>query len=247
MSAELQAVVFDMDGVLIDSEMTHYLAIKEAMLPAEMTVSYQLYLDTCTGSDERFAMTRMADLSGIPYDEELYASWSRRKAVSYARLVGEEAKAMPGAVELVESVAAALPIGLATGSRMADVEAALAHLAGGRMAGLFQTIVTADEVANSKPDPATYATAVKNLGVDPSACFAIEDSPEGIKSALGAGLRVIGVAVMHDATKLSQAERVVSTLADVCLEDLRKWFAEPAPPFLKETTFTPSFHNLQIH
>jgi len=227
MNTELQAVVFDMDGVIIESEMTHYLAIKEAMLPAEMTVSYQLYLDTCTGSDERFAMTRMADLSGITFDEELYQSWSRRKAVSYARLVGEEAKAMPGAVELVESVAATLPIGLATGSRLADVEAALNHLAGGRMAGLFQTIVTADEVENSKPDPATYATAVENLGLDPSACYAIEDSPEGIASALGADLRVIGVAVMHDEAKLSEAERVVSTLAGVSLDDLRQWFAEP--------------------
>ena len=227
MSAELQAVVFDMDGVIIESEMTHYLAIKEAMLPAEMTVSSQLYLDTCTGSDERFAMTRMADLSGITYDEELYQLWSRRKAVSYARLVGEEAKAMPGAVELVESAAAALPIGLATGSRSCDVEAALNNLAGGRMANLFRTIVTADEVENSKPDPATYATAVKNLGMDPSGCFAIEDSPEGIASALGAGLRVIGVTVMHDASKLSQAERVVFTLAGVSLDDLRKWFAEP--------------------
>jgi len=226
MNTELQAVVFDMDGVIIESEMTHYLAIREAMLPAEMTVSYQHYLDTCTGSDERFAMTRMADLSGIPYDEELYASWSRRKAVSYARLVGEEAKAMPGAVELVESVAAALPIGLATGSRTCDVEAALNNLAGGRMAGLFQTIVTADEVENSKPDPATYATAVKNLEVVPSACYAIEDSPEGIASALGAGLRVIGVAVMHDEAKLSEAERVVSSLAGLSLDDLRQWFAE---------------------
>ena len=228
MSVELQAVVFDMDGVIIESEMTHYLAIKEAMLPDEMTVSYQLYLDTCTGSDERFAMTRMADLSGIPYDEKLYASWSRRKAMSYARLVGEEAKAMPGAVELVESVAAALPIGLATGSRTGDVEAALSNLAGGRMAGLFQTIVTADDVENSKPDPASYATAVKNLGVDPAACFAIEDSPDGIKSALGAGLRVIGVAVMHDASKLSDAERVVSSLSGITLHDLREWFAEPS-------------------
>jgi len=227
MNTELQAVVFDMDGVIIESEMTHYLAIKEAMLPAEMTVSYQLYLDTCTGSDERFAMTRMADLSGIPYDEELYASWSRRKAVSYARLVGEEAKAMPGAVELVESVAAALPIGLATGSRTCDVEAALNNLADGRMADLFQTIVTADDVENSKPDPASYATAVGNLGVDPSACYAIEDSPDGIRSAVGAGLRVIGVAVMHDETKLVQAERVVSTLAGLSLDDLRQWFAEP--------------------
>ena len=134
---------------------------------------------------------------------------------------------MPGAVELVESVAADLPIGLATGSRACDVEAALNNLADGRLAGLFQTIVTADEVENSKPDPATYATAVDNLGMDPSACFAIEDSPDGIKSALGAGLRVIGVAVMHDEAKLYEAEKVLPTLAGVTLADLKQWFAEP--------------------
>ncbi len=228
MISQLRAVVFDMDGVLIDSEMTHYMAIREAMLPAKMTVPYEIYLDTCTGSDERFAMTRMAGLSGIPFDEELYRSWSRRKADSYARFVGEEAKAMPGAVELVESVAAALPIGLATGSRGCDVEAALNHLADGRMSDLFQTIVTSDDVENSKPDPATYAAAVENLGLDPAACYAIEDSPDGIKSALGAGLRVIGVAVMHDASKLSAAERVVSSLSGITLDDLREWFAEPS-------------------
>ena len=68
---------------------------------------------------------------------------------------------------------------------------------------------------------------MEDLGVEPSACFAIEDSPNGIDSALGAGLRVIGVDVMHDASKLSRAERVVSTLTDVSLDSLRKWFAEP--------------------
>jgi beta-phosphoglucomutase-like phosphatase (HAD superfamily) len=82
-------------------------------------------------------------------------------------------------------------------------------------------------VDNPKPHPATYSKAVEDLGVEPSACFAIEDSPNGIASAVGAGLRVIGVAVMHDASKLSRAERIVSTLADVSLDGLRQWFAEP--------------------
>jgi len=223
---ELQAVVFDMDGVIIESEMTHYRAICEAM-GEKMKVSYKVFLEQCTGGDERFAMGKMAAFSDMSYDEELFQEWSRRKGKAYMRLVSEEACAMPGAIELVESVAEQLPIGLATGSRRSDIDAALHVLGGGCLEGLFQTIVTSGDVDNPKPHPATYSKAVEDLGVEPSACFAIEDSPNGIASAVGAGLRVIGVAVMHDASKLSRAERIVSTLADVSLDGLRQWFAEP--------------------
>ncbi|MBT3637149.1 MAG: HAD family phosphatase [Opitutae bacterium] len=225
-STELQAVVFDMDGVIIESEMTHYRAICEAM-GENMKVPYEVFLEQCTGGDERFAMGRMATFSDMSYDEELFQEWSRRKATAYARLISEEVSPMPGAIQLVESVAEELPIGLATGSRRSDVDAALHVLGGGCLAGLFQTIVTSEDVADPKPHPGTYSKAVEDLGIEPSACFAIEDSPNGIASALGAGLRVIGVAVMHDASKLSRAERVVSTLTDVSLNGLRQWFAEP--------------------
>jgi len=226
MSTELQAVVFDMDGVIIESEMTHYQAICEAM-GEKMKVSYQVFIEKCTGGDERFAMGRMAAFSDMSYDEELFQEWSRRKATAYARLISEGVSPMPGAIELVESVAEQLPVGLATGSRRSDVDAALHVLGGGCLEGLFNTIVTSGDVADSKPHPGTYSKAVEDLGVEPSACFAIEDSPNGIASALGAGLRVIGVAVMHDASKLSRAENVVSTLTDVSLDGLRQWFAEP--------------------
>jgi len=226
MSTELQAVVFDMDGVIIESEMTHYQAICEAM-GEKMKVSYQVFIEKCTGGDERFAMGRMAAFSDMSYDEELFQEWSRRKATAYARLISEGVSPMPGAIELVESVAEQLPVGLATGSRRSDVDAALHVLGGGCLEGLFNTIVTSGDVADSKPHPGTYSKAVEDLGVEPSACFAIEDSPNGIASALGAGLRVIGVAVMHDASKLSRSANVVSTLTDVSLDGLRQWFAEP--------------------
>jgi HAD superfamily hydrolase (TIGR01509 family) len=225
MGTELQAVVFDMDGVIIESEMTHYRAICEAM-GEKMKVSYQVFLEQCTGGDERFAMGRMAAFSDMSYDEELFQEWSGRKATVYARLISEEVTAMPGAIELVESVAEQLPVGLATGSRRSDVDAALHVLGGGCLEGLFKTIVTSGDVDNPKPHPYTYSKAVEELGVEPSACFAIEDSPNGIASAVGAGLRVIGVAAMHDASKMFRAERVVSTLTSVSLDDLRQWFAE---------------------
>ena len=150
MPLELLGVVFDMDGVIIESEFTHYSAICEAM-GEEMDQTYETFLNKCTGGDERFAMGRLAELSGIEYDESIFQGWSRKKAVAYQRLVGESASAMPGAVELVCSVAKKLPVGLATGSRRSDVDAAFEVLAGGRLKGVFQSIVTSDDVPNRSP------------------------------------------------------------------------------------------------
>ena len=219
MSLELLGVVFDMDGVIIESEFTHYSAICEAM-GDEMDQSYETFLSKCTGGDERFAMGRLAELSGIEYDESLFQEWSRKKAVAYRRLVSESAKAMPGAVELVCSVAEKLPVGLATGSRRSDVKAAFEVLADGKLKGVFQSIVTSDDVAKPKPDPATYAQAVDGLGIPSQNCLAIDDSPNGVASAKKAGMKVLGITAIHDASSLREADCHLSSLEALNPNDL---------------------------
>lgn len=222
MTAKLKGVVFDMDGVIIESEHTHYSAICEAM-GERMNQTYETFLTKCTGGDERFAMGRLAEFSGIEYDESLFQEWSKKKAVAYQRLVGESATAMPGAIELVCSVAEKFPIGLATGSRRSDVEAAFFTLAGGKLNGLFQSIVTSDDVAKTKPDPATYAKAAEGW-IFPSACLAIDDSPNGVSSAKNAGMKVLGITAIHNASSLKDANWYLHSLEEVSLRDLINLF-----------------------
>ena len=223
MTTKLKGVVFDMDGVIIESEHTHYQAICEAM-GDEMDQTYQTFLSKCTGGDERFAMGRLAEFSGIEYDESIFQHWSLRKAEAYRRLVSESAKAMPGAIELVCSVAEMFPVGLATGSRRSDVEAAFSTLAGGKLNGLFQSIVTSDDVAKTKPDPATYAKAAEGMGVSPSDCLAIDDSPNGVSSAKKAGMKVLGITAIHDDSSLRDADWHLRSLEEVLLGDLINLF-----------------------
>ena len=223
MTTKLKGVVFDMDGVIIESEHTHYQAICEAM-GDEMDQTYQTFLSKCTGGDERFAMGRLAEFSGIEYDESIFQQWSQRKADAYRRLVSESAKAMPGAIDLVCSVAEKFPIGLATGSRRSDVEAAFSTLAGGKLNGLFQSIVTSDDVAKTKPDPATYAKAAEGMGVSPSDCLAIDDSPNGVSSAKKAGMKVLGITAIHDDSSLRDADWHLRSLEEVILGDLINLF-----------------------
>ena len=211
-----------MDGVIIDSEPNHYRAICEA-IGEGMTLSYDDFLSRFAGRDERFAMGEMAKELGIEYDDELFQEWSNRKAEAYAQFVSENAEPMPGAVDFVTTVARAFPVGLATGSRRSDVTTALRVLAGGRLEDVFQTIVTSEDVPQPKPHPATYLKAVENLGFQPNECVAFEDSPNGILSAKGAGLRVVGISAMHGADKLGEADKVVPHLRGASLETLYSW------------------------
>jgi beta-phosphoglucomutase len=224
---KLGGVVFDMDGVVIDSEFTHYSAICEAM-GNRATATFEQFLEHCTGRDEVYAMTRMAELSGMNFVPGDLPEWGVRKGEAYARLVGEQATPISGSIELVLSVAKELPVGLATGSRRHDVESALPVLAGGALNGVFSTIITSSEVDAPKPDPQTYELAVRKLGVSASQCWAVEDSPNGIRSASSAGLRVIGVLGTNDRQDLldAGAERLVEDLRDLSLPILRDWFRE---------------------
>ena len=166
----------------------------------------------------------MTQFSTLEYDESLFQKWSRTKALAYEKLVRKSATAMPGAVDLVCSVAEKFPVGLATGSRRSDVDAAFEVLADGRLKGVFQSIVTSDDVPKPKPDPATYAKAVDALGVPPQNCLAIDDSPNGVSSAKNAGMKVLGITAIHDISNLQEAEWHLRSLEEVNLEDLINLF-----------------------
>ena len=223
MTAKLKGIVFDMDGVIIESEFIHYSAICEAM-GERMNQSYETFLTKCTGGDERFAMGRLAELCEIDYDEQQFQQWSMRKAEAYKRLVSKEAKAMPGAVDLVLSAAEHFPIALATGSRKVDVDAALEVLAGGELKGIFQIIVSSSDVKKPKPHPATYEMATEGIGLPVENCIAIEDSPNGIASAKQAGLRVLGVSVMHGRDALQEANWCTDSLEKISVGELIRLF-----------------------
>ena len=227
MNPQLKGVVFDMDGVVIDSEITHYTAICEAM-GTEVSASFEDFLNHCTGRDEIFAMTRMAELSCMSIKEGDMARWSIRKGEAYGRLVRQRAVPIPGSIELVTAVAEELPVGLATGSRRHDVESALAVLEGGALQNVFSAIVTSSEVDVPKPNPETYERAVSIMELSPSTCWAIEDSPNGIRSACDAGLKVVGVTGTNTRTELSKAgaKFVVNDLREISLPLLKKWFVE---------------------
>ncbi|MDX1683369.1 MAG: HAD family phosphatase [Phycisphaeraceae bacterium] len=220
----IEAIVFDFDGVLVDSEPLHYRAFLTAAGSFDLAYDYPTYLDRYVGYDDRQgfeAMLRDAGYDQAADDAPGIAELIRKKADDFERLAAEETEPMPGAVELVRAVADRWPLAIASGATQQDIAVMLDQIG---LADAFGVIVAADDVARSKPDPQTYRKAVEQLSVTPGAAVAIEDTPDGISSAKKAGLRTVAVASTMGADQLEEAERLVDDLTELSPDKLEAWF-----------------------
>jgi len=234
----LRAVVFDFDGVLVDSEPLHFRCFRQLGAELGASLDYQTYLQTYIGFDDRDAFCHMLTGRAEPADADLeqrLATLIERKHELFQQLAGEGADPIPGAWPLAHEITRALPTAVASGASAGEIALMLAGLGEG---GRFDIIVSADDVARSKPDPTSYALAVARLAREkgpadlaPAQCLAIEDTPTGLASAKAAGLATLAVATTRPTSELAEAEadRVVETLEGVRLADLQAWFGAEAP------------------
>jgi len=181
------AVLFDMDGTLVDSEKVWDIALRELAVRAGSTLSDEARLAMVGGSMSSSMEIFRADVGQPDRPEAPDVEWLTSRVLDLFRdgLVWR-----PGAAELLRAVkAAGLPTALVTSTGRLLVEAALDTL--GR--ANFDVVVCGDEVSMPKPDPEPYRTAAKLLGVPIEDCVAIEDSPTGVASAVASGAVVLAV------------------------------------------------------
>jgi beta-phosphoglucomutase len=222
----LQAVVFDFDGVIVDTEPLHYKAFQEILVPLGLGYTWQEYVDHYMGFDDRDAFREAFDVAKRPLDEQELKKLIQAKADAFVAIVSAGVPPYAGVVELIKSISGNVPLALCSGALRSDIDPVLGQLG---LSEAFDAIVTAEEVAASKPDPESYRLAVKRLQalfpeIDPASALAIEDTPAGITSATGAGLKVLAVTNSYPADRLQGACRVVESLAGVDLEALRLLF-----------------------
>ena len=209
MTGRVEAVIFDMDGVLVDGEPLHFEVVRRLL--AEESVEfgeddYRRYLGTTlesTWSDlrERYGLSRSYEWYAEAYDREVVRSYR------------EEAELLPGAEALLGRLAeAAVPLALASSSNREWVDAALDSLG---LRRFFAQTVAGDEVSHGKPDPEIYLCAAERLDASPDACLAVEDAPAGIAAARAAGMAVVAVRTpMTDGLPLSDATWAIDSLHD---------------------------------
>jgi HAD superfamily hydrolase (TIGR01509 family) len=182
----IEAVVFDMDGVLIHSEEV-WDAVREQYV-LERGGRYDAEVQRAMMGMSSTEWPRyLHDEAGVPDSpEEINREVVRRMLDAYR----ESLPLIDGAVDAVRRIAAVWPLGLASSSNRELIDAVL-ELTG--LAPLFRVTVSSEEVARGKPAPDVYLEAARRLGVRPDRCAAVEDSHSGIRSARAAGMRVIAV------------------------------------------------------
>jgi HAD superfamily hydrolase (TIGR01509 family) len=209
---ELRGVLFDMDGLLVDSEPIWFEVESSVMsrLGGSWDESDQAAL---VGGSLQRSLDYLLAKASRPVSRDVVAGWMVDGMVE---LLGTRPlRVMPGARELLAEVAAAgVPYGLVTSSERPVMEAVL-----GRLSVSFPITVCGDDVSNSKPDPEPYLMAAAKLGADPRRCVALEDSPNGVAAGEAAGCLMVAVPSLVP-IPAENGRLVVSSLADLSLDRL---------------------------
>jgi HAD superfamily hydrolase (TIGR01509 family) len=212
----INAVVFDLDGLLLDSEQVWDAAREELARERGGRWHPQAQRDMMGMSSPEWSRY-MHDVIGLPESpEEINQEVVRRLQSRYR----EHLPVISGAREAVERLAQRWPLALASSSNRELIDLAL-ELMG--IADRFQVTVSSEEVVRGKPAPDVYLEAARRLAVDPAQAAAIEDSHNGIRAARAAGMRVIAVPNEHfppDEEALAQADVVLETLAELTAETI---------------------------
>jgi beta-phosphoglucomutase len=215
----MDAVVFDFDGVIVDSEPVHWAGFARVLRAHGIELSWDGYRERYLGYDDRDCFLAVGRDHGLAFAHVQLAAMTAAKTEVVREVLASSVQALPGAVELIASLhAAGVPLAICSGALRPEIE-----IAAGRVGVLdrFRTVVAAEDVPRGKPDPSGYTLALQRLcdaaGRPLVACrsVAIEDSPAGIAAASDAGLRVLGVATSYGAAALVRADTIVGSLTEV--------------------------------
>jgi HAD superfamily hydrolase (TIGR01509 family) len=202
------AVVFDLDGVLVDSEQVWDAARRDVVAEHGGTWKDSATRDMLGMSAPEWSRYVVEELRVPLTPEEV----NRAVVDAMLREYEERLPLLPGAREAVERMAERWPLGLASSSNRPVIDLVLDRMG---VAAKFAATVSSEEVGRGKPAPDVYLEAARRLGVDAGACAAVEDSENGIRSAHAAGMRVLAIPNPH----FPPAQDAVA-LADTLLPDL---------------------------
>jgi beta-phosphoglucomutase len=221
----IRAVIFDLDGTLVDTEPLHFAAFNEVLRPNRIEIGFGDYKARLIGLNDRDCFATVLRENRKNAGEEHIAELIAQKTVVYQAMIAARDVLYPGAEQFVRDCAQRFPLMIATGTLRAEAEAILRH-AGIRE--LFLDIIAADDVERGKPEPNGFIAALGRIGYllrqrDPvlaDECLVVEDTPAGIEAARCAGMKVLALCHMAPASDLEAADVVRASISNLDLDDV---------------------------
>ncbi len=215
--ALLRAVLWDMDGVLVDSAQYHYIAWCEALAREGVDLSYEDFRATFGQRND----TILRRLLGPDLPDADVVRIGDLKEARYRQLIRERGIApLPGVLDWLERLrAGGWRQAVASAAPRANVDAILAALG---IADYFGAVTSSEDVTRGKPDPQVYLIAAQRLGVPPACCVVVEDAPAGVEGARRAGMRCVGATSTHPHL---DADVVVAALSDLPADSFEQLLA----------------------
>jgi len=222
----LDALIFDFDGVVVDSEPVHLAAFQEILNLEGIAMSHDDYYEKYLGFDDYDCFKAVAADNETAFTDAEVRQLTEAKTQLVLKQFQTSVQALSGAVELIRQAASdGLPMAICSGSLRQEIELASEAIG---VRDYFQVIVAAEDVHKGKPDPEGYRLALLQLaqyapaGPEPGRTVVIEDSPAGIEAAGALGMKVLAVSTSYTASELTGADRIVASLADITPADLEE-------------------------
>jgi beta-phosphoglucomutase len=195
--------------VIANSEPLHLAAYQEVFESLGVGLTRDDYYENYLGYDDRGVFQKLAASQGWTLDDTRLQALIREKGRAYEAAIDRTDVLYPAAAACIAGLAAAFPLGIASGALRHEIEWILKRA---RLDRHFGFIVAAGDTRQSKPWPDPYIKAAELHDVPPAACLAIEDSRWGIESAKAAGLQCVGITTTYPASELTTADRVIDSL-----------------------------------
>ena len=206
-------VIWDLDGVLIESSQQHLESWISVLPRFDLTMSRELHEQTF-GMNNREILTIML---GEPPEADFLRRVSWEKESAFREIIKGTVEPLAGAVELLEQLySAKVWQAIASSAPEENIHVVVEEL---KIGGYFQALVSGQDLP-AKPNPAVYLEAARQIELGPEACVVVEDAIVGVRGAKKAGMRAVGVTTMHAAEALQDADLVVESLLDLSVNEI---------------------------
>ncbi len=229
----LKAIIFDFNGVILDDEPLHFQSMRDTVADIGIQITREEYWSRYLPLDDAACLETICRSRNRTLDPSERQRLLELKALGYRKLLQGRVPVFPGAAEFIQAAAARYPLALASGARRDEIESAL-QAAG--LAGFFSVVAGAEDFVRGKPHPECYVFTLGMLNrklngkapIRPHECLVIEDSVGGVRGAREAGMVCLALTNTYDRESLGAANRVVSSLREVRVEDLESLWQEPS-------------------